>query len=147
MAIVKLNEITKAVERLFKDNLNGYIITRNAERNVDSNAAVLDSGWIGIYRGSCRYLPRSIAAGTSRRWTYELEIIVIIQAASMHSGEDAEDRLQTAEQEVVALLSNNPKLNDTVAMTTGYDIDYEYNTDNEVYFHASIVTIKAEVHA
>lgn len=142
--MINFKTITQGVETVLGDNLTGYIITRNAERNEDPSLATGESvsGWIGIYRGQVDYEAHSIG---STPWKALLEVIVEVQAASFLSGDDAEDRLQDAEKAVLDVLASNKTLNGTVDMTNGYSIDYEYNYQGkEVYFHSAIITIKAE---
>lgn len=139
--MINIKLVTQAIESILNANLTGYIIERNPERNADPNKAV--KGWIGIYRGNVNYEAYSIG---SVPWKVGIEPKVEVQAASFDSGEDAEDRLQDAEKAVLDVLTANKKLNNTVDMTNGYSIEYEFNNEGkEVYFHASIITIKAEV--
>ena len=142
--MINLKDITKAVETLLNQKLTGYIITRNAERNNDPSIAAQNKGWIGIYRKSISYEPYS--TGT-QKWMTFIELDIEIQVADMESGDIAENRLQDAEEEIMDLLTANKNLNNTVAMTNGYDIAYEYNADEQIYFHSAIITIKAEVRA
>lgn len=139
--MINYKNITQGVETILNDNLSGYTITRNAERNVDPDIAARGKGWIGIYRGPLNYESHTI--GTTP-WMAEINIKVEIQVASMKSGDDAEDKLQDAEKEIIDVLTANKKLNNTVDMTNGYEIDYEYNADEQIYHHAAIITIKAE---
>jgi len=142
MAILNLKYITMAVESILKNNLFGYTIERNPERNEDPNVAAKGSGWIGIYRGPVSYDAHTTG---STPWLVGVNIRVEVQVASMKSSEDAEDRLQDSEEEVLTVLNNNRTLNGTVAMINGYDIDYEFNEEERIYFHASIIIIRAEV--
>jgi len=144
--MINMKDITSAVETILNDNLSGYIIERNPRRNQDANTAAQGKGWIGIYRGGLDY--DAYATG-SQPWLAHPSVIVEVQAASMLSGEDAEDKLQDAEKAVMDVLTANKKLNDTVNMTVGYEIKYDVNEDEEaqIYFHAAIITIKTEVRA
>ena len=142
--MINFKTILRGVEKVLRDNLTGYTITRNEPRNQDPDTAAKGSGWIGIYRGKLGYSSYAIG-GTP--WMVEVETKIEIQCASMASGEDAEDRLQDAETEVLTVLNANKKLNNTVDMTNGYDIEYEYNDLEEVYHHAAIITLKSEARA
>jgi hypothetical protein len=143
-AVINVKTITKAVEDIINDNTVGYIVTRNAERNVDPNVAAKDKGWIGIYRGGINYLPYTTG---STPWLAEVRVDVELQVASMQSGEQAEDKLQDAEAELLGIFAANLNLNGTVLMTQGYDIRYDVNVEAEVYFHAAIITLRTEVRA
>lgn len=144
---VNLKNITTALETMLRLGLSGYTIQRNAERNEDPNVAMqAGSGWIGIYRGSVSYIPQF--CGMANIHKAAIEIDVEIQVASMTSGDDAEDRLENAVAAVMGVLSASPearKIGNTVDHVTGYDVAYEYNRQNEIWFHAAIVTIKSEV--
>ena len=139
--MIDYKAILDAIQTLLEDNLDGYTITRNEARNSDPNIASKGKGWIGIYRGSLKYEPGRVMTG-SGRWDATMEPTVEIQTASGKSGADAESRLQDAEYEILELLDANPKLSNTVGMTNGYSIDYQYNTEAEELYHlSSIITI------
>ncbi len=142
--MINFKDITQGVEKLLKDNLNGYAIVRNEERNVDPSVATQGKGWIGIYRGSLDYETATIG---NIPWLVAIEIIVEVQAADMKSGAKAEDKLQDAEKEVLDVLVSDKKLNSTVEMTNGYSIEYEYNADKNIYHHSALITIHAEKRA
>ena len=142
MAILNFANVTKAVESILKGGLSNYMIKRNPERNVDPSKAAKGNGWIGIYRGPLTYDAHTTG---STPWLVGLNVRVEIQVASMKSGEDAEDKLQKAEEEVLTVLTNNKDLNGTVNQTLGYDVDYDFNEDERIWFHAAIIIIRAEV--
>ncbi len=142
--MINFKDITQGVEKLLKDNLNGYAIVRNEERNIDPSVATQGKGWIGIYRGSLDYETATIG---NIPWLVAIEIIVEVQAADMKSGAKAEDKLQDAEKEVLDVLVSDKKLNSTVEMTNGYSIEYEYNKDEQIYHHSALITIHAEKRA
>lgn len=137
--MLNLKTVTQGVETLLKNNLGGYTIQRNVARNVDPNMAAKGNGWIGIYRDSLEYRPH----GTVGHMAI-IGIRVEVQVASMKSADIAEDKLQDAEADILAVLNNDKKLSGTVDMTTGYEIAYEYNADEEIYHHAAVISIRAE---
>lgn len=143
--MINYSDITKAIETILKAGTDGYTITRNELRNSDpSKAAKYGKGWIGIYRGPVDVAPYALG---NRIWLYQVKPQVEIQAVSMKSGADAEDKLQAAEKEILTVLAANMTLAGTVAMITGFNITYEYNADVQVWFHSAIITITAEVRA
>jgi hypothetical protein len=141
--MIDVAAITKAVKDLLDANLSGYAIERNAERNVDINRASEGSGLINVLRGPVRYRPYTTGAVI---WKTEVRIRVEVQYAHQDA-ELAEDGLQDAEKAVLDVLAVNRTLSGAVLMTLGYDIDYEYNADEQVYHHAAIITIIAETRA
>lgn len=140
--MINLATVTAAVKTLLSAGLTGYYVHRNAERNRDPNVAARGSGWINVTRGRIEYQPRGGMGNTP--WLAMIEIRVEIQTASMKSDEDAEDKLQAAEADVLDVLTENKKLGNTVDMTNGYSIAYEYNTQERVWHHAAIITVMAE---
>ena len=142
--MINLKAVTQAVESILKADLYGYTIKRNPERNVDANLAARNKGWIGIYRGT-----QDLDAYTTgaTKWLNTITVDVEVQAASMRSEEEAEDKLQDAETEVMNVFGDNLKLNNTVANVTGFAIRYEVNTEEKIYFHSAIITIRAEARA
>lgn len=138
--MIDISAITKAVKALLDANLTGYVIERNAERNEDPNVAAQGSGWINVLRGPVKYRPYSTGA---KLWKPEIHIVIELQYAHQDKGL-AEDGLQAGEKAILDVLTANRTLSGTVLMTMGYDIDYEYNKTEEIYHHASIITIIAE---
>ena len=143
--MINMKDITGAVKSILEQNLQGYTIVRNAQRNMDPNIAAKNNGWIGVYRGSLDYSPHT--CGGNNPYMAEIEVVIEVQAASMKSGADAEDRLQDAEEAVMDVLNDNKKLNGTVNQNMGYGIEYEFNADETIWHHAAIITARYEVRA
>ena len=139
--MINFKDILKGVEKVLKDNTNGYTIVRNEERNTVPSVASRGKGWVGIYKGSLEY--ETVAVGAIP-WLVFVDIIVEIQVADMKSGAKAEDKLQDAELEIMTVLNADKKLDATVEMTNGYSIEYEYNADEQIYFNSALITIHAE---
>lgn len=146
MAIINFKNITQAIETLLNNNTTGtYLIERNHERNGDPNKAMVNNGWIGIYRDSLTY--NSHTTGSSP-WLVDVAVRIEIQIASMLSSDDCEDKMEDAVNDVLTVLNANKKLSDSVLMTNGFNISYEINAEHrEVWYHAAIITLNAEVRA
>ena len=143
MAIVNYSDITKGIESILLQHLKGYVITRNERKNTDPNVCMeAGTGWIGIYRGPVDYEAHTIG---SRPWMASPEPFINLQVVSNLSGDDAEDRLQDAEEEVVNALETDRTLNNTVDYVMGYSMDYEYNDLENIYHHGVNIKIKAQV--
>lgn len=142
--MINFKDITKEIESILKTNLDGFIIERNPRRNSDPAKIGNKRGWIGIYRGSVQYVPHTTGATP---WMCLLRPVVEVQAVSMRSGEEAEDKLQDAEKAVLDVLTANKNLNGKVGMTNGYELDYEFNEEEKVWFHAVLITLILEVRA
>ena len=139
--MVNLSNITQAVTNILMVAHPNYLVTRNAMINYDPNNARV--AWVGVYRGSLEYSPHTV--GKSQPWIAQATVEVVIQCASMKNGMEAEDNLQTAEDAIVGTLDQNRKLEGYVNNTIGYNIRYEFNNENNIYFHAAIIEIVCQV--
>jgi hypothetical protein len=145
MAILNYGSVTRAIETLLRQKLTGFIITRNARKNADPNKCLAPGeGWIGIYRGPINYAAHVMG---NRPWLVDPEPFVNIQVASAVSSDDAEDKLQDAEIKVIDILDSDRTIGNTVHTILGYRMDYEYNSDTEIYFHGVNVHIMAQTRA
>lgn len=140
--MINLKLITQAVETLLKNNLSGYQVERNPERPDDPWKATASTAWVGVYRGNTEYEGRAIGG---QPWLANVNIIIEVQAASLTSADDCEDRLLTAEAAVLTVINSNRTLSGTVDMLMGYTIIYEENRDTQSYFQAAIITVRAQV--
>ena len=143
--MINMKDITSGAKSLLAKNLTDYTIVRNEQRNLDPNIAADGKGWIGVYRGRIEYSTHTV--GGVNPYLAEIEIVIEIQVASMKSGEDAEDRLQDAEEEVMDVLNANKQLGGVVSQNNGYSIEYEFNSDETIWHHAAIITGTYEVRA
>lgn len=145
MAILNQSDITKAIQSIFQQNLPGYIITRNEPINVDPNLPrQAGNGWIGIYRGNEGYNAHTIG---NMPWLVDVNPRIVVQVVSVLSGSDAENRLQDCIEEIIGVLNDNKRLNNTIAMSLGYDITYQYNDTQDIYFHQATIIINGQVRA
>lgn len=145
MAILNQSDITSAIESILRAGLDGYIITRNEPINSDPGIArLVTNGWIGIYRGKESYV--GYCTG-STPWLVDVDPRVVIQAVSLKNGETAESILQGYVEEVLDVLNSNKRLNNTIANSIGYEISYQFNDQNQIYFHQATIIIKGQTRA
>ena len=141
--MIDYGAITAAIKTLLVDNLgDDYTITRNEPRNVDPNRPLeKPKGLINITRG-----PMGMAAHTTgaRPWLATIQPIIEIQVSSMLSGEDAEDKLQDAQVDVMTIIGANLKLGNTVEMTNNFGFNYQYKDDDQIYFHSVQITLTCQ---
>ena len=122
---------------------NNLQITRNKSLNVDINQPIVyGHGWIGIYKESMEYHPISIGG---KYMLANPSVNVEIQCSSSISGEDAEDKLQDAEFEVMTALIENKTLLNTVDATMGYNIEYDHVEAETIYFNSAVITLELQV--
>ncbi|MBW2638371.1 MAG: hypothetical protein JRC86_12830 [Deltaproteobacteria bacterium] len=109
-------------------------------------AAGTKKGWIGIYAG-----PTSIETHTTGSQPYLVHprVRVEVQVASTKSGEDAEDRLENAIEEIWGVMAAvaNRTLGGYVGTSIVEKIEREYNADTQIWHYAGILTIKGETRA
>ena len=142
MSMVDMKVITSAVKALLVANFSDCTIVRNARRNVDPNTAAQGDGWMGVYKGGVEYTPLT----TGRYFQSDIEVVVEIQKADFQNlGAKVEDELEVLVQSALEVFTAEPTLSGTVDSTMGYDVDYDINTDNEVYIYSALITISAQV--
>ena len=144
MAILDTSTITKAVENMLKQNLSGYLISRNERKNVDPNKCNITKGWIGIYSDSDEYEAYVIG---SRPWKVTPSVLINTQVTDMRSGAKCEEKLKEAIHDIVAVLEADRTLDGTVAYIMGYSITYEYNDTQEIYYYGANIRVKCETRA
>jgi hypothetical protein len=142
MSISNFKAITKAIEALLVENLDGGVmVTRNKELNTDPNEMV--NGWIGIYRHTRNLEPHTL--GSASPWMGELVIDIVCQAARMDSEDAAEDALDDLEQAVLKVFNDNKKLSNTVDMTNGMELVYDSKKDGALYCNQVTIGLHVEV--
>lgn len=139
MKAINLKDITKALEIIIQTGMPDYVTERNVERNEDPNRAAI--GWIGIYRHKSSYTPHT----TGRRWLSTARIVIELQAASIKSQADAEDKLQDSEEALLDVIMADYTISGTVRSVKGIDIEYMFGSaENNIYFHMAVITIAVE---
>lgn len=146
--MINFKTITKALEDQLKaanaEN-KAYTITRNKSQNQNDSVAV--AGWIGIYRDSQNVTPHSTGATP---WMNEAKIRIEIQAASMNSEEECEEKLDELIKFVADSLNAGRKnISGTVGIITEIDVEYDdnYDTDMQTSYQFATMTVTAEVKA
>jgi hypothetical protein len=138
--MINFKEITQAIEEILTEHTNGYMIERNAERNIDPNVASKEKGWINILKSTIDYEAYTIGATP---WKANIECKIEIQYADEQDYR-TEDGLEDAVAEIMGILNDHKTLDGEVLMTTGYRVEYAINEGVRPYHQAAIITIKAE---
>lgn len=118
----------------FKIEVGDYV-------NTDPNRAP----WLGIYRTSIQYDPRTCGRSDSS-WQGIITLRLIIQATHMQSGAACEARLEGYIKNVLDAVWADETWQATVDMVTGLDVEYSYKEDEQqsIYFQWAMVTVKAD---
>jgi len=99
--------------------------------------------WIGVFRDSIRHVPRTLG---HNQWSTSMTFKVVIQAASLESGEDCQIMLDYYIQEVTAAILSDLTFGGAVDMTTLANVEYNYvESEREtLYYQSAIITIESE---
>jgi len=140
-----MSTITKAVETVLNNdqNFENYTICRGEKVNEDP----ANCPWIGIYRRSQKYDPRTLGRGVGHR-SFEGVVYIIVQETSLKDGSECEDLLDEAVQKVVNAVLTDPQFRSNVDMTNGLVIDYSYDSTSdeeyESYFQTAFIELTME---
>lgn len=129
--MINVTTITKAIESIFKNNPIADKF-KGIERGNVPNIDMGGTPWLGIYRRKVDYDPHTI--GGNRSWKGLVEIGLLVQAASLDDGSDAEDILEELLKEVHEVLLANKTLNNTVNRLTGLSVTYFFNDEQDTSF-------------
>lgn len=102
--------------------------------------------WMGIYRDSMNYSPRTLGRG-ARNWEGELKFKIVIQASSTKDGQDCELLLEGYVQTVMEALLSDTTLGGKVDILNGFNVEYSYRDSDQqsFYFQMAVITMTAEV--
>ena len=139
--MINMSTITRSVEEMLREHTAGYTIERNGARNMDPNRAAQGNGWIGIRKGKKDYEAYSTG---SAKYLCDLEIVVEVQYARYDDAAEAEDHIEEAVEEILGILNNHQDLDGTVALLTGFRVDYDVNTEVEAFHYAAVITVRAQ---
>jgi len=144
--MINASIITKAVETLLINGLKAkahdYKVSRGKYVNMNPEFAP----WVGIYRGSLDYDTATLGYGLNS-WKALFEIKIIVQASSIKSGEQAEERLENYIKDVLDVIMVDKTLGGSVSMINSASVEYSYNEveSESLYFQNAEITIGTEV--
>lgn len=145
--MINFNEITNAIKSILEGNLavreftNGRNIVQGEVINYDPN----QTPWIGIYRGSVNYEPRTL--GSDNNWEGFPSVKIIVQATDIKSASRCEAALEGYVKIVIDAMLEDTTLKGTVDIITSFDVEQGYiETDrNTTYFQGASITFNMEV--
>jgi len=143
--MINASTITRAMEQLLIDGLDSdklYHIERSEYVNFDPDRVP----YVGVYRGQLKYAPHTLGRDLSS-WRADFTITLIVQAASINTGGEAEERLEKYLQEVLNVVVADKTIKGTVAIIKDIEINYTYKKEESgtMHFHAAEVDILTEV--
>jgi len=145
--MINLSTILKALQAQLSSNVDVTEIfkkdkiTRGQYINNDPSRCP----WLGIYRGTTDFEPRTL--GSVNNWEAFPKAKIIVQAISYKSGEQAEELLEGYVEAVMDAVLTDTSIGNTVDMVTGMQVEYGYNEEvrETVYFQSAIITFNLEV--
>lgn len=142
--MINFTVITKALEMQFKNapKMQDFIISRGGILNLNSG----NTPWVGIYRNTVLYEPKSLGRG-ARNWKTDIEIRLIVQATNLESPEKAEEELEEALENTIDSIELDRSIDKTVGVINGYEVtNYSYAEMEEatLAFQQAEIIIKAE---
>lgn len=138
---------THTVSKALHDQISAYqpvkdfdpIITLGEFVNVDPSR----TPWIGVFRDKVSDTPRTLGHNT---WNTTLTLKVIVQAASMESGEDCQTLLDSYVKETRAAILSDLTFGNSVLHTSQLDTEFNYvDTEREsFYYQSAVISIQCE---
>lgn len=139
---INMSSLSRVLEyEMSKDaRFSKCMVSRSASVNADPSFAV--EGWIGVYRSSLRYDPRTLGRG-GRNYTGTSRLYIVVQSTSLDSGEDAEESLEEHVMNVIDVLLNNEELRKKMDLIQDIRIAYSYNRTKEttIYFQEAVIEV------
>lgn len=114
-------------------------IERSEYVNEDPNR----TPWIGVFRSSKAYRPRTMGRH-ARSWDGEVEVMILVQYASLKSGASAEDELEDLLSYVENALVKDTTIGGTLEILNSLGVRYSYRSGDEphnVYFQQATLTL------
>lgn len=142
----RMNRLVRAIETILTRDtrLDGFAI----ERAVPINEDMDKTPWVGVYKDRAKFEAHTIAAGADP-WAVDRDVVLLVQAASVHSAADADDLLEEALWSVMSVLDNNIEISDDDGdlgvFIADYEVDYpEPGERRETYFQVAMITVTTE---
>ena len=142
ITVLKASDVTAAIGRMMEGDprMYGVSITRAQEVNERPSGCP----WVGIYRTSQQFTPRTLGAGTGAM-NHELTMVVVLQAAGGQSGEDCEALLEELVANAASVILGDTSLGGTVLIVKSMEVQYQdYSRVDNVYMQTAALYITAE---
>lgn len=122
-------------------------VERAAPINKDTNRCP----WVGIYRQTQAFTPRALGLGSGYR-RHNITLALVVQEASLKSGQDCEERMERLISEVVSAICSDESIGGSVLALTEDPIAVSYSSyeveQNNFYQEAVLlVTVTTNVSA
>lgn len=136
---VNVATITEAVVQLLRDAMPGVNVSRAEEINELPHLCP----WVGVYRSSVSFPPRTLGLGTGFR-DQSVELILVVQQADGSSGAECEDLLEKLIGDTVSTVLSSPSLGGSVLVVDDVNIRYSsYEKRDSVYFQTATIYFTA----
>ena len=143
---MNLSIITKALAKQLDEDpdvaafMGGRAVVRDEPVNESPNVPP----WIGVYKGKVTFEPRTLGYNSDEAMPSPR---VVVQAASMKSGEDCGDKLESYVNTVIAAIRSDKTIGGTVDVVTSLAVEYGYVETDRTTMHlqTAILTINRTV--
>jgi len=123
---------------------------------VNDNPTYAASGWIGIYKDRCDYVPNTLGGqdseGVNVQWGYTGTFVILVQKSSMHSGKMCVEGLEDLTSNVIKAIFSENKLRTLVDQISKVDVDYSFvpamrdsTPQDYVHFQQALITLELKV--
>jgi hypothetical protein len=144
--VINFADITSQLFEILQNDNQVSQYFRYMSRGMTVNQDPALTPWLGVYRKSIDYEASTIQSA-GRQWKAEIQITILVQAASMKDGQDAEEMMEEGVNYVIGALNDNKTINGKVLMMTDIGVEYAYNPDmpDEMSYQQGEITVTYEV--
>ena len=141
-----LSLITSIISDRLKAHANtkGFTIRAEEEVSMDTN----NYPWLGIYKGSLSIDPRSIGKGSrNKRLTGVIRLFLKVASSDTKTASNKMDENLSYLLDALDDEYERDKFNSKVSNWNGYDVDYDYDVDDEstMYIQTASITLRFEL--
>jgi len=145
--MINFNDITKAIEEILNSDpeINNFMNRKDVVVGEIINYDPNQTPWIGVYRGTVKYEPRTL--GSMGNWEGSPSVKIIVQATDIRSASQCEESLEQYVQHIINAMLADTTLNGTVDIITSFDVEQGYiETERaSIHFQGASITFNMEV--
>ena len=144
--MINVNTVSKALFDQIKDDQDVINLKCLVQHGEWVNADPSKTPWIGVYRDGLELEPITLG---KTDWKADPVLKVIVQSASLDSGEACQILLDDLLMKTNAAILKDLTFDGAVLITTSIKVQYTYLEDarETLYFQGAILTIETEARA
>ncbi len=125
---INVGEVTSAVVQMFEEHPDIGQSNVTVERSTEPTEDPGTEGWVGVFKGSVTFPPRTLGYGSGYREQI-IRLAASVRMSGFETGEDGETALENLVQKVVSCLLSDCTLRGTV-LELSEDFEVQYPTLN-----------------